>query len=106
MPKANLSGKSKATMAGGRRVKKGQAFKKKKTSIDQALPLINDVNIETEEIVSTRNTITHAELNVSKRATRSTAATKLKTARQPNSNANIRSRGQLKQVRRNGSKRT
>ena len=103
MPKANLSGKAKATMAGGRRVKKGTAFKKKKTSID-SLKALPDVNVETEEIVSSRSKISHAELNVSQRATRSTFAAKTKVARKPN--ANVRARGQLKQVRRDGSKRT
>ena len=104
MPKANLTGKTKATMAGGKRVKKGQTFQKTKTSNGQALPLMNDVQIDSEEIVSSRTKTTNAELNVSQRVTRSTMAAKLKPARKPN--ANIRSRGQLKQVRRNGSKRT
>ena len=101
MPKANLGGKTKATMAGGRRVKKGTTFTKKKTSVEslQALP---DVNVETEEIVSSRKKITASELNVSRRETRSTTASKTKVARRPN--ASVRARGQLKQVRKHGSK--
>ena len=70
MPKANLTGKTKATMAGGKRVKKGQTFQKTKTSNGQALPLMNDVQIDSEEIVSSRTTTTNAELNVSQRVTR------------------------------------
>ena len=99
MPKANMNGKTKATMAGGKRVKKGKAFVKKKTSVDQALPLVGDVNMDSEEIVSSRTKITHAELNVSRRQTRSTTAAKLKP--QQKSSSKVRSRGQLKQVRRN-----
>ena len=99
MPKANMSGKTKATMAGGKRVKKGKAFVKKKTSVDRSLPLVSDVNMNSEEIVSSRTKITHAELNVSQRQTRSTTAARLKP--QQKSSSKVRARGQLKQVRRN-----